>query len=312
MTYKFQQIRPQKARGVLKDSMWEDPEWVAEEKYDGDRRICQMVTAEARFTGTRESEAGTGFVEKTGNLPHLQVYPRTLDGTVLDGEIIAPLGTKVVGGASKYVTSIMGSSPEEAIRKQKERGWLRYVVFDCLYFKGVDVRGSTLLSRRAAALSAVKLWGNEYVTVENPLDRTLSKSILYAQILKRGGEGVVLKNLAHTYGNEKLWVKVKGEWTADVIVTGFKPGKGKYAGQVGAIEFGQYRKGQFQGPAKVIGFCSGMDDLLRKQLNQRHIGKVFKLIHNGREPTGAFRHPRFDCWRPDKNPKDCVYNPEET
>ena len=42
---KLLQIEPQSARGTFNESMWDDPEWVAEEKYDGDRRIAQFVGA---------------------------------------------------------------------------------------------------------------------------------------------------------------------------------------------------------------------------------------------------------------------------
>jgi ATP-dependent DNA ligase len=39
-------------------------------------------------------------------------------------------------------------------------------------------------------------------------------------------EGLVFKHEDHTYGDEKLWVKLKKEATADVVVMGFEPGKG--------------------------------------------------------------------------------------
>jgi hypothetical protein len=45
---------------------------------------------------------------------------------------------------------------------------------------------------------------------------------------------------------------------------------------------------------------------------KKSVGKVFRIKHNGREPTGAFRHPRFDCWRLDKDPHDCIWYPEES
>jgi ATP-dependent DNA ligase len=144
---KFMQIKPQKARGKFLESFWTDPAWSAENKEDGDRRISQFCSAGlwgVRFTGTRESVDGTGYVEKSVNLPHLcKMKFDNLTGTVLDGEIVAPWAENLPGGSSKHVTAIMGSSPERAVALQRERGWLEYRVFDCLWFKGEDLRRVT-------------------------------------------------------------------------------------------------------------------------------------------------------------------------
>lgn len=320
---KFMQIKPQKARGALKKSMWTDPKWVAEEKFDGDRRIAQFMGGEqvTRFTGTRESVDGSGYVEKTENIPHLSgygdVYPfskniETLNGTVLDGEIIAPFAKDLPGGKSKYVTAIMGSKPERAIALQEKHGWLEYMVFDCLYWKGEDVRAWPLDQRRELAGTALLNWSNKYAKLVQQCDR--HTDTFYLNVTAAGGEGVILKHANHTYGNEKLWVKVKKDWTADVVIIGFEPGKGKYKGQVGAIIFGQYEKRVPRPIMEQLGSCSGFDDLLREQLTahpDRYISQVIEIQHNGREPTGAFRHPRFKRFRLDKSAKSCVYRKGE-
>jgi ATP-dependent DNA ligase len=311
MAWSFKQIEPQSARGVLADAMWDSPEWVAEEKYDGDRRIAQfMGTGEVRFTGRRKGVGDGLFVEKTANLPHLNYGPTGLRGTVLDGEIIYPSGTKVEGGASKYVTSIMGSLPQEAVRKQEERGWLEYVVFDCLWYKGRDVRGETLRNRRNYASQAVVDWDLDDVDLVEQVAGHGKRAFCEA-VLIRGGEGVVLKHYAHKYGEKRGWVKVKAEATADVVILGFTKGLGKYQGQIGAIEFGQGSPGR----VVSLGTCSGFDDGLRKMMTDRptkYIGNVIEIKHNGREPTGAFRHPRFSRFRPDKHPTECVLDLGET
>lgn len=323
----MRQIKPQKARGKLTEEMWTSLDWIAEEKYDGDRRIAQFLDGVVRFTGCRESVDGSGFVEKSVQIPHLSncghrvpfhvPFTKTLDGTVLDGEIIPPLGKEIKGGRSKYVTSIMGSSPEEAVRKQRVGGFLHYVVFDCLWFKGQDVRGYPLRERYNLRNQALKQWGNGYVSGTVPFIGG-GKRPYFDHVVGRSGEGVVLKHYDHRYGDEKLWVKVKAEATADVVIMGFTEGKGKYKGQIGAITFGQWKKVSpmhWNTGLLEMGQCSGMDDATRAQLTRypaKYEGWVIEIMHNGREPTGAFRHPRFKRFRPDKSPKDCVYNPEET
>ena len=328
---KFMQIEPPKARGVLHESMWESSEWVAEEKYDGDRRIAQFCDGgRVRFTGTRVSVGDGLFVEKTANIPHLSLpkaevvhldpYPtvRThmLTGTVLDGEIVAPRGEHVAGGQSKLVTAIMGSKPEEAIRKQQIRGWLGYVVFDCLFYKGEDIRMLPYVKRRVYVIRALGEWGNPWVQPAHQFAGSRMKEAFEA-IVEAGGEGVVLKYDAGLYGDQKAWVKVKGQWTADVVVMGYTSGEGKYKGQIGAVRFGQYprRVASESITLTECGQCSGMDDALRLELThngKKYMGKVMEIMHNGREPTGAFRHPRFKRWRDDKRPADCIYREGET
>jgi ATP-dependent DNA ligase len=334
--HKFMQIEPQPARGTLRESMWDDPNWIAEEKYDGDRRIAQFCGRVVRFTGRRKSVDGSGFVEKTENVPHLSGStschilghkhlsdpPPALDGTVLDGEMIYT-GDGDGGGRSKYVTSVMGSLPEEAVRKQIERGWLRYVVFDCLFYKGEDVRGLPLRERGFRLCDALEEWANPFANVTRIAVRG-NKRALRDEILEQGGEGVILKHVDHRYGDKQGWVKVKAEWTADVVIMGYVPAKEmskkvsgeksmtKYAkaGLIGAIRCGQYEEGALWECATV----SGMDDALRERLSKHGltaIGKVIEIAHNGREPTGRFRHPRFKRFRNDKLAKDCIYREGE-
>jgi ATP-dependent DNA ligase len=350
----FKQIDPQPARGKLVESMWDDHNYIAEEKYDGFREIAQFCGRRVRFTSRHKSVKDQLFVEKTENVPHLSGStscailghsphlsdpPASLDGTVLDGEMIyQPLsdGEQPVGGMSKYVGSIMGSDPEVAVAKQIERGWLRYVVFDCLYFKGEDMRRRDLHDRMHALEDAVAEWNNPFATVSQcNIDVNMSAREYLASILARGGEGVILKHTDHRYGDKTGWVKVKAEWNAEVVIMGFEEAKAesikkgdtkktatKYAaaGMIGAIRCGQYIAKSTKHPSFLDGTLaevatvSGMDDQLRRDFTARpkkYIGRVIEIKHNGREPTGRFRHPRFKMFRSDKKPTDCIYREEE-
>lgn len=333
--WKFQQIEPQPARGTFLDDMWDSSLWVAEEKYDGDRRIAQFCDGIVRFTGRRKSVKDGLFVEKTDNIPHLsgnkiRKPPSSLDGTVLDGEMVINVanmpGLLVDEGRSKFVTSIMGSAPNEAISKQLAKGWLEYVVFDCLFYQGKDWRKEPLAERRYRAASAIEKWGNKYVHLA---DRKMTfKRQFYNEITGRGGEGIILKHLGAPYGDRTAWVKVKKSATADVVIMGFKDAKEtsvkkgdvratqtKYAkaGLIGAIICGQYDS---SGKLVEVASISGMDDAVRAELTtgglRAYRGLVIEIEHNGTEPTGRFRHPRFKRFRYDKQAMDCVMRPDES
>jgi ATP-dependent DNA ligase len=123
---------------------------------------------------------------------------------------------------------------------------------------------------------------------------------------------------------------VKREWTADVVITGFEMAKEeskkksgvvsktKFAGMVGAVSISQWKYNEHGGytlqvskPGRGV---SGMDDATRADITahpKKYLGKVLRIKHNGREPTGFFRHPRWDGLRDDKSPKDCVFDLEE-
>lgn len=343
-TYKFQQLAPTPARGKFSPALYTDPNYWGEEKFDGDRRIAQFVAhnknwLKVRFTGRRLSDVDGLFVEKTDNVPHLSGWhpsdpkfkatlaPAKFEGTVLDGEIICPWP----GARSKDVTSIMGSKPDLAISKQQERGWVKYVVFDCLFYQGVDVRKNPLTARRDCARGAIEAWGNPYVELADVVIHDREQFVL--DVWKRGGEGIILKHRDSLYDEEKQWVKVKKEDTADVVITGFaapekmtekteqyvengikkkrvlevSESRLSKKGWIGAVTFGQYRDGKLV----ECGQCSGMDDEVRAEFSlnpKRYVGTVIEILANEREPeTGKFRHPRFVGFRPDKNPKDCKW-----
>jgi ATP-dependent DNA ligase len=313
----FQQIHPPRAGGKFREELLADPEWWAEEKFDGDRRICQFLPEAARFTGRVISKVNGLLVEKTGNLPHLATARPALVGTVLDGEIVCADPR----ARSRDVTSIMGSAAPVAIQKQQERGWLQYQVFDCLAFRGSDLRQLPLMARRSAAQIAIEEWGNHHVRL---VERTFDKRRLLDEVWARGGEGIILKRRDSLYGDERAWVKVKREETHDVVVMGFAEAKAestkvdgsvsvtKYAGGVGAIRFGQWAVDPEDGLSALTecGTCSGFDDPTRADMTahpEKYLGRVLEITCQLREPSGAFRHPRFSRWRDDKDASQCVW-----
>lgn len=327
----FQQFLPPGARGKFNAKLLTERGWFAEEKLDGDRRIAQFCSDAVRFTGRVISKVNGLMVEKTDNVPHLsgQTLPGLvpddmlsmvrkladgLEGTVLDGEMICDWQ----GARSRDVTSIMGSLPKEAVRKQIERGWVTYVVFDCLFWKGDDIRHLPLARRRLIAAEAVEKWGNPRARmVTGALE---NRGEFLDEIWARQGEGIILKRIDSAYGNENAWVKVKREETYDVVITGFDPPKDvstkvsgetsvtKYAaeGLIGAIRFGQYKDGKLV----ECGACSGFDDDVRRKISKdpkSFIGSVMEITAQLREESGKFRHPRFGQFRDNKMAEQCIW-----
>ena len=129
---------------------------------------------------------------------------------------------------------------------------------------------------------------------------------LYASYRARGLEGVIVKPLDALYVKKRshAWLKVKGEETHDLIVTGAFEGSGKYEGMLGGL------KVDFNGVEVRVG--GGFSDEQRRSLWERImreevgtidvIGSMIEVEAHEVTIDGSLRHPRFVRFRPDKQP----------
>lgn len=107
-------------------------------------------------------------------------------------------------------------------------------------------------------------------------------------------EGLVLKA-----GNYEEWYKVKIEDTIDLIVTGFKLGRGKYIGLIGSLECSTLE-------GQLVCNCSGMSDAERLAIDEEtDLGRVVEVKYQRVGSDGRLRHPRFVRWRDDKDASGC-------
>ena len=218
-------------------SLWEDPNWVAERKYDGFRYTINKVNGKVSVL-SRNPSVETGLpVDKTANVPHLEeLFDFIPDGSIIDGEIITHENCE-----SHEVTRIMGCDPEKAIQRQKEEGWVKFIAFDIVFWRGKDLQGFKYLDRRRALEKVYKEYmsGSGY-TLLAPV-YTSHKEEIYEDIVKGGGEGVVLKNIHAPYEMtidpkkpkkpKDTWVKVKKYKTFDVVIMGFTDSTREYSGK---------------------------------------------------------------------------------
>jgi len=275
---------------------------VLEPKLDGIRLLVHIGDGRVEMF----SRAGKS---KTGALPHVDAELLTIfpAGTWLDAEGVAfnADGSQHWGGAQ----SVLGS---KADRADVDRTTVRLVVFDILALEGRDVRASSAAERRRILESrfADGHKGYTMLVAQFPAEQDT-----HDLLVQRGYEGSMIKDMAAPYTSGKrgwAWTKVKLIETADVVVTGFKPGQGKFVGMVGAIRFGQYREdGSF---VEERGFCSGMTDAFRAELTDDQdgwVGRVIEISFRTSMPdkdTGLpnYRHPQFERIRDDKPATECI------
>lgn len=113
-------------------------------------------------------------------------------------------------------------------------------------------------------------------------------------------EGIVFKN-----GHLDSWTKWKPVKTIDARVTGWKPGKGKYAGQVGSLVVGVYHNSEIINIANVGGFTNEVRLQISVCMADRNLGRVIEVAYQCVGSQGSLRHPRFIRFRDDKAHAGC-------
>ncbi len=265
-----------KTAGDKLPALIESGEYAAEIKLDGYRAISE--------NGRFYSRLGNDLTDK---LPHL----RLPDNMVLDGELL-------FGKNSSDVTTVLGCKATKSLQLQESEK-VRFVVFDILELDGKDLTLLPWEDRREQLGQAYwKLSAaiRQYVELSAVFVHP-QNAITWAE--ESGAEGVMLKNIHEEYypgkRPEGVWYKVKKHDTADVKITGFTPGKGKFAGLIGSIEFVD-EKGN-------TGSCGGMTDDERKLFSfnsYEFVGQTIEIGYMERTKAGGYRHPVFKGLRSDK------------
>lgn len=307
----IKQIKPPSCDGKV----YNDEVVFAEEKIDGHRGLLHFGGGLDRgyLTGRRLSKKTGLYTEKGLNVPQIQnALTRALDGplrgygyTVLDGEIVVP------GMSFEYIQTIMGSKPERAVEVQRYQGWAEYVVFDCVFINGCDMRNQPRAERRIAAMDVVDELAKFYPSISfvpwKIADVPADRAAYFQEVVKAGGEGLVVKSRWGKYGQGQR--KMKAAKTYDVVITGFtkanKGKTGKFEGMIGAVKFSAYREEELV----ELGQCSGMNDAQRIDFTTRkswYLGKVIEVKANGVTRHGRLRHPQFLRLRDDKAPEECM------
>lgn len=288
---------------------------VGEEKLDGGRYMLYLdCDPYNRCRGghtvlSRHPSATDGnLVDKTDRVPHISGvdYPG-LEGTVLDGEMMRE-GATCLGDTS----GILNSDADEAVRRQESEGMIEFHTFDILAHQGKYVGSLPLEDRRVLLEKVVTQMGNPHVMVTEQRPATAHDlNDYFYEVVSRGGEGLVIKDKRMSYGVG--WSKMKKAYDVSLIVTGFKPGKGKYANQFGALALSVWHKGKMV----EVAYASGMDDALRTEINDNrpiYMGTVVDVFTqeltapSAAAPCGRLRHATFFRLRDDVVPDTVTYD----
>ena len=205
--------------------------WVLEGKWDGYRAIA-AVHADGRVE--IRSRNGKDF---TPTFPELsELTDRVPAGTVVDGEIVAlNSGSRPDFGLLQRRGKL---SKAREIEQAASKIPVHFMVFDVLYTaEHGDLTGEPY-SRRRELLEELADSG-KHVQVPGDLGDSLDEAIEVSLELKL--EGVVAKRTDSLYRAGRRsddWVKLKHENHADVVILGWRQGKGGRAETFGSLLLG--------------------------------------------------------------------------
>ena len=288
--------------------------WALEMKWDGIRAIV-TVDPDARTWSVRTR----GGHDVTAGYPELaELVDRVHVPAVLDGEIIAP-GPDGTPEFSRLQTRLGLTDPRD-VERARRTAPVELVLFDVLHASGQDLTSLPYTQRREALEMMVDAGGTIQVpdAVALPLEEALAVSE------KLGLEGVLAKRRDSAYRpgvRSTDWRKVKHAQHTDVVVVGWRPGRGERTGSIGSLRVAtRTRAGQRY--AGRVGAGLSDRDLARLEKKVAPLaadepivddvpaaesrdarwlsrGLLAEVEHGGWTGSGRLRHPVWRGLRPD-------------
>ncbi|WP_233200492.1 ATP-dependent DNA ligase [Cryobacterium sp. M15] len=315
-------LSPMLATLGSKEDLSEEDDWAFEMKWDGIRALAYL------------GEDGDDIHLRTRNGNDVTVaYPeiahRLRESTgrghvVLDGEIVA------LNGSSRpdfgLLQTRMGLSRPADVERAARRAPVQYL-FDLLEHDDNVLIGKAYDERRRQLIELIHAKGPVQVppAFEGDFDQAM-RSSRELQL-----EGVMAKKRDSSYSSgrrSRAWIKVKHHRTQEVVVGGWRPGKGRRAGGIGSLLLGIPEKDGLRYVGRV---GTGFDDreleaMMERLTKMRRTGNPFTDIPRGDASdacwaratlvgevefaewtsTGRLRQPSWQGWRPDKSADQVV------
>lgn len=307
-------------------------DYLAQTKKDGFLYQLEKTNDGKVYLFSRNKSKITGeLTEKIAQVPHIEEWAKETipNGTILIGEVYYP------GEKSNAVSTVMGSLPEKAITRQKEKGKIHYYIHDMIRYAGHDYLDKGFQERYENLSENIQSCGEwlEIADIFENGENMYNIEDTIQSLLSSGEEGAVLKLKSGLYIPSKRPVynfKIKEEQNdIDLIITGLMDPVKKYTGKEldsweyfdengypvtkayyygwkNAVQVSGYKDGKLT----VVGtVASGITDEMKKDMAEHpenYIGAVCELQAMSWTADGALRHPRFIRMRPDKSAGECI------
>ncbi|MGB8806300.1 MAG: non-homologous end-joining DNA ligase, partial [Candidatus Rickettsiella isopodorum] len=246
----------------------------------------------------------------------LEVQKLNLKSAILDGEVIA-INNKKQSDFQLLSNSI----------NKKEKSILSYIVFDLIYYQGMDLSLCALQERKQLLQKLIPLNNNKLIFSAHIDGR--EGDIFFKKACKKGLEGIISKKKLSPYlpGRNRNWLKSKCSKRQEFLVVGFTLGKGNrhYFASLLLAVHGKRKELLYCGKVGT-GFNENSLKKIRKLLNKYKTDKIpFKDVpaaigdvswvipkiiveveFTEWTRAGVLRHPSFKGLRSDKRPKEII------
>jgi bifunctional non-homologous end joining protein LigD len=295
------------------------PEWSYEFKWDG-VRVLALFAGGPPVLFARSGAVVTAAYPEIADL-HLP------EGTLLDGEMV------VLDAAGRPSFTALAERMHVRERNRAARlavtAPVTYMIFDLLFFDGMDYTGLPYLARRER-LEELDLGGTRWMVPPSFGDGPATEAAARENRL----EGVVAKRSDSVYlpgTRSPDWIKVKFDRTGDFVIGGWRAGarklggllvgtpapdglafRGRVGGGIGAVAEKELLAALE--PLATTRSPFAPDAVPREDARGAHWVEprlVVEVRYGNRTPDGRLRFPRFLRLRDDKTPAECVEEGEE-
>ena len=299
-------------------------DWAYEMKWDGIRAVVHIEDGAVRLM----SRNGNDLTATYPDLVDVIASTVNADSAVLDGEIVAL--DKKSRPSFGLLQKRMGLTKKADVAKAVKDIPVHLMLFDVLEVDGESQRKEPYDDRREKLADIVGDRSRGKVQAPPAFDGDFDAALKSSKDL--GLEGVVAKKRESAYVTDrrsKAWIKVKHSLMQEVVIGGWRPGKGRRSRSIGSLLMGiprddgtlDYvgRVGTGFGDKEIDAVAARIKKMARRTSPFDDVPKPDSNDANWITPnivaevefgewtdTGRLRHPSWRGLRPDKSPADVV------
>jgi bifunctional non-homologous end joining protein LigD len=318
-----EQVEPMLATLVDAAHFGDEEGWAFEMKWDGVRTIAYLAGGRVKLLSRKGRDDTRAYFDVADELTKINVKTAILDGEVV---VTDSAGRPNFGLLQHRINLTKPADIERAARAYPAQ----LMLFDILELNGQSLIKKSYDDRRAILECLALSEPGSLIQVPPTFDGDLEAALATADHLQL--EGVVAKRRNSIYQPGRrthTWLKIKLHRAQEVVIGGWRPGQGRRSGGVGSLLMGIPTEAGLHYVGRVgSGFndrqlddiearldklsrkTSPFIDVPREDARDAHWvtpALVGEVTYGELTEPGRLRHPVWRGLRPDKAPKDVVW-----
>ncbi len=298
----------------LTHDYFDDPDWIYERKFDGERCITYIYNGDVRLMSRNEKKLNAQYPELAKALIDMD-----MPDMIIDGEIVA-FKDDVTSFKRLQKRMHVSDVTDELTKKVP----VYYYLFDIIYFDGYDLSDLPLRDRKRILKGSI-----DYADpIRFTIHRDENGMKFHKEACKKGWEGLIAKDATSEYIHKRSseWLKFKCINQQEFVIGGYTEPSGERIG-FGALLIGYYDDDDLVYAGKagtgydddMLRMLSNMLSDIERKTSPFDRGEVEDQSAHFVQPKlvgevgftewtkdNKLRHPRFLGLREDKNPCDIV------